>query len=63
MYMYVFTVFKPYVSVPLYSAKGTDDVALNKKIKFICLFVMLVTGSVLKKLMSTNTRNTEVPFP
>ena len=31
MYMYVFTVFKLYVHVPLYSTKGIDDVALNKK--------------------------------
>ena len=31
MYMYVFTVFKTNVCVPLCSAKGIDDVALNKK--------------------------------
>ena len=37
VYMYVFTVFKLYICmcVPLYSAKGIDDVALNKKIKFV----------------------------
>ena len=29
--MYVFTVFKTNVCVPLYSAKGIDDVALDKK--------------------------------
>ena len=41
--MYVLTVIKVYVCVPLYSAKGIDDVALrtNKKIKFVCLFVWL----------------------
>ena len=32
--MYVFTVFKIYVCVPLYSAKDIDDEALSKKAKF-----------------------------
>ena len=40
MYMCVSTVFKLYIMcVPLYSAKGINDTALDKKIKFVCLFV------------------------
>ena len=39
----MFTVFNLYVymCIQLYNAKGTGDVALNNKIKFICLFVCL----------------------
>ena len=39
--MHVFTVFNRYEYriVQRYTTKGIDDVALNKKIKFVCLFV------------------------
>ena len=37
-YMYVFIVFNLYMCIQLYSAKGINDVALNKIVKFVCLF-------------------------
>ena len=33
--MYVFIVWNLYMSIQLYSTKGINDVALNKKIKFV----------------------------
>ena len=38
LYTYVFTVFNLYVCIQLYSAKGINDIVLNKEIKFVYLF-------------------------
>ena len=34
------------VCVPLYSAKGIDDVMLKKKLKFVCLFEIFVAFAI-----------------